>query len=97
MLTLPKEFLSEGGGGGVIQGTASEATLICLVAARYRKLQSILNSNSNSNSNSNDSSNDGNHSNGKVAETEQDLMSKLVVYTSDQAHSCVEKVGYLIL
>jgi aromatic-L-amino-acid decarboxylase len=38
MLNLPEEFLfREGGnGGGVIQGTASEATLVALLAARAR-------------------------------------------------------------
>ncbi|KAK1127802.1 hypothetical protein K0M31_003294 [Melipona bicolor] len=36
LLGLPKQFLSsnEGFGGGVIQGSASEITLICLIAAR---------------------------------------------------------------
>lgn len=40
MLNLPEEFLfsSNGHGGGVIQGTASEATLVCLLAARSRAL-----------------------------------------------------------
>lgn len=33
---LPERFLSTGGGGGVIQGTASEATLVAVVAARHR-------------------------------------------------------------
>jgi len=33
---LPERFLSTGPGGGVIQGTASEATLVALVAARHR-------------------------------------------------------------
>lgn len=33
---LPERFLSTGAGGGVIQGTASEATLVALVAARHR-------------------------------------------------------------
>lgn len=37
---LPETFLSRSGtGGGVIQGTASEATLVALVAARSRALQ----------------------------------------------------------
>ena len=35
-LKLPKCFLSTGTGGGVIQGTASEATLISLLAARTK-------------------------------------------------------------
>lgn len=33
---LPERFLSSGPGGGVIQGTASEATLVAMVAARHR-------------------------------------------------------------
>ncbi|MEQ9095628.1 MAG: pyridoxal-dependent decarboxylase [Phycisphaerales bacterium] len=33
---LPEIFLSTGEGGGVIQGTASEATLVAMVAARHR-------------------------------------------------------------
>ncbi|KAF8797199.1 Aromatic-L-amino-acid decarboxylase like protein [Argiope bruennichi] len=39
-LDLPEHFLfeSEGPGGGVIQGTASEATLVALLAARSRTL-----------------------------------------------------------
>lgn len=38
MLGLPHDYLSTNGlGGGVIQGTASEATLVSLLAARARK------------------------------------------------------------
>lgn len=36
MLDLPADFRSTGPGGGVIQGTASEAALVALVAARDR-------------------------------------------------------------
>jgi len=36
MLDLPRAFLSEGAGGGVIQDTASSATLCALLAARER-------------------------------------------------------------
>jgi aromatic-L-amino-acid decarboxylase len=36
MLGLPEAFTFAGGGGGVIQGTASEAALVALVAARVR-------------------------------------------------------------
>jgi hypothetical protein len=39
LLHLPACFLSTGGGTGVIQGTASEATLVALLAARARKLE----------------------------------------------------------
>ena len=37
MLKLPEEFLSSSGnGGGVLQGTASEALLVALVAAKRK-------------------------------------------------------------
>lgn len=36
MLQLPPQFHSNGSGGGVIHGTASEAALVALVAARHR-------------------------------------------------------------
>jgi aromatic-L-amino-acid decarboxylase len=44
LLNLPDEFLfsaSNGVGGGVIQGTASEATLIALLAAKTRMLKRL--------------------------------------------------------
>lgn len=43
MIDLPKEFLacSGGKGGGVIQSTASEATLVALLGAKARKIESI--------------------------------------------------------
>ncbi|KAL3645050.1 Tyrosine decarboxylase 2 [Castilleja foliolosa] len=40
-LNLPDEFLSTGKGGGVIQGTASEAILVVLLAARDKVLRQI--------------------------------------------------------
>ena len=69
MILLPSYFLfsSKGKGGGVIQGTASEATLVALLAARNRILTS-------------DESIDS---------------SKLIAYTSEQAHSSVERAGLL--
>ncbi|PSN57405.1 Aromatic-L-amino-acid decarboxylase [Blattella germanica] len=41
LLDLPKEFLncSDGPGGGVIQGSASESTLVCLLAAREKAVK----------------------------------------------------------
>ncbi|KAL5196921.1 hypothetical protein ABZP36_000433 [Zizania latifolia] len=39
MLELPSQFLSTALGGGVIQGTASEAVLVALLAARDRALR----------------------------------------------------------
>ncbi|XP_021838623.1 phenylacetaldehyde synthase isoform X2 [Spinacia oleracea] len=41
LLQLPHVFLSTGKGGGVIQGTASEAVLVALVAARDRMLKKV--------------------------------------------------------
>ena len=43
MLSLPEEFLfsSGGDGGGVIQGTASEATLVTMLAARSQALTKL--------------------------------------------------------
>uniref|UniRef100_A0A224X8P5 Tryptophan decarboxylase n=1 Tax=Hypericum annulatum TaxID=708052 RepID=A0A224X8P5_9ROSI len=41
ILELPEDFLSTGQGGGVIQGTASEALLVVLLAARDRVLRRV--------------------------------------------------------
>ncbi|KAL7602611.1 phenylacetaldehyde synthase [Lactuca sativa] len=41
MLKLPDDFLSTGAGGGVIQGTASEALLVVLLAARDKVLREV--------------------------------------------------------
>jgi aromatic-L-amino-acid/L-tryptophan decarboxylase len=38
LIGLPREFLSGGAGGGCIQGTASESTLIAMLAARERAM-----------------------------------------------------------
>ncbi|XP_078441818.1 pyridoxal phosphate (PLP)-dependent transferases superfamily protein [Wolffia australiana] len=41
ILKLPTQFLSSGQGGGVIQGTSSEAVLVVLLAARDKALRNI--------------------------------------------------------
>ncbi|KMZ67181.1 short isoform Tyrosine Decarboxylase [Zostera marina] len=41
LLNLPDQFLSTGHGGGIIQGTASEAILVVLLAARDKILERI--------------------------------------------------------
>lgn len=41
LIGLPATFKSDGTGGGVIQGTASEATLVALLAARSRALAEL--------------------------------------------------------
>jgi aromatic-L-amino-acid decarboxylase len=68
LLHLPEEFLSSGKGGGVIQGTSSEAVLVVMLAARKRVLKKVCTSQHMS---------------------EAEALTKLVVYTSDQAQSCV--------
>ncbi|CAH1272841.1 DDC [Branchiostoma lanceolatum] len=77
MLQLPECFLAgtSGEGGGVIQGTASEATLVALLAARSKALQKFKTEHSDM--------------------SDHDIMGKLVIYTSDQAHSSVERAAML--
>ncbi|XP_017488202.1 PREDICTED: aromatic-L-amino-acid decarboxylase-like [Rhagoletis zephyria] len=84
MLALPEHFcFSSGQGGGVIQGTASESTLIALLCARVqllkeRGLQHKVT----------DADDEGN-------EAKYEVMSRLVAYTSSQAHSSVQKAAML--
>nr|XP_054773616.1 aromatic-L-amino-acid decarboxylase-like [Lytechinus pictus] len=77
MLKLPVSFLfnEESQGGGVIQGTASEATLVALLAAKMKTIRQKIEE---------DPSLD-----------QYDVMSKLVVYTSDQSHSSVERAALI--
>ncbi|XP_038832334.1 aromatic-L-amino-acid decarboxylase-like isoform X3 [Salvelinus namaycush] len=77
MLKLPEDFIAgtHGQGGGVIQGTASEATLVALLAARCRVVRMIL------------------ASDPQYPET--GITSKLVAYSSDQAHCSVERAGMI--
>jgi aromatic-L-amino-acid decarboxylase len=65
MLDLPDKFKSSGSGGGVIQDTASSATLCALLAAREQATNFVSN--------------------------RHGYNGGLVAYTSDQAHSSVEK------
>eukprot|EP00064_Thunnus_orientalis_P003999 superscaffoldBa00000350_g4010 len=77
MLQLPECFIAgtQGHGGGVIQSTASEATLMSLLAARCKAIRWVLASN--------------------PEKSEAEILSKLVAYTSDQAHSSVERAGLI--
>ncbi|KAF1502944.1 Histidine decarboxylase, partial [Eudyptula minor] len=80
MLGLPDKFLHhhpDSVGGGVLQSTVSESTLVALLAARKNKILEM-----------------------KLSEPDTDessLNSRLVAYTSDQAHSSVEKAGLISL
>jgi aromatic-L-amino-acid decarboxylase len=67
MLELPEKFLSAGSGGGVIQDSASSASLCALLAARER-------------------------ANG-FESNELGCNGRLVAYTSNQAHSSIEKAA----
>ncbi|MFK7961540.1 MAG: aspartate aminotransferase family protein [Phycisphaerales bacterium] len=69
MLGLPEIFLSTSEGGGVIQDTASSATLCALLAARERATDWQVNAR------------------GPAATAD----SPLIAYTSEQAHSSIEK------
>jgi aromatic-L-amino-acid decarboxylase len=69
MLGLPDAFLSTSTGGGVIQDTASSATLCAMLAARERATR-----------------NRSNH---------EGCDGKLVAYTSNQAHSSLEKAAMI--
>ncbi|KAK3798593.1 hypothetical protein RRG08_008983 [Elysia crispata] len=73
MLQLPREFLfsEEGKGGGVIQGTASEATLVALLSARTAAMHKLREH--------------------KPDMTQGQMLDKLVAYTSEEAHSSVER------
>lgn len=76
MIGLPDDFLfrsADRTGGGVIQGTASEATLVAMVAARTRTLRSVA-------------------ARGVSA---ADAASRLMLYTSTQAHSSVIKAAMI--
>ncbi|CAN2389588.1 L-dopa decarboxylase activity [Pristimantis euphronides] len=77
MVGLPEQFLagSKGEGGGVIQGTASEATLMALLAARSKVTKQLQAEN--------------------AGLSEAEIVSRMVAYSSDQAHSSVERAGLI--
>lgn len=77
LLDLPKEYLncSEGPGGGVIQGSASEAVMVAMLTAREEAVKRLKLENPDM--------------------SESDVRGKLVMYSSDQSNSCVEKSALL--
>ena len=81
MLNLPEEFLfsGPGQGGGVIQGTASEATLVAILSAKAKAIQDYNKQSSSNNEN----------------DVINKFKSRLVAYASAQAHSSVERAGLL--
>ncbi|GLH07306.1 Histidine decarboxylase [Gryllus bimaculatus] len=78
-INLPESFLHlqpDSPGGGVIQTTASEATLVSLLAGRTEALRRLRH-------------------HGCCRLQDAELNSRLVAYTSDQAHSSVEKAALI--
>lgn len=89
MLGLPAHFkFSEPGhGGGVIHGTASEATLVALLVARSKALAKSHKLDSNNNEPGGDEQ--------VAADSTRVSIDHLVGYCSDLAHSSVERAGLL--
>lgn len=82
LVALPDDFCSSAGkgGGGVIQGTASEATLCALLAAKARALAALRKSSPPA-------------PGADEAAWEAAAVARLTVYMSDQAHSSVKKAA----
>ena len=82
MLALPKEFMStEGTGGGVIHGSASEAIVTVMVAARERYLYQRVSAEGLKEGTS------------EWDERTASLRGRLVALSSDQAHSSTQKAA----
>lgn len=78
-LDLPTGFLSGGKGGGVMQGSASDCALVCLMTARDRAIREL-----------------------KKGREDEDIhesvfLPQLVAYTSEMAHSSIEKAAKMAL
>lgn len=80
MLALPEGFLSQGEGGGVIQGSASEAVLTAMVAARERWLRRAIEK---------EGITDEEEKEDRICE----LRGKLVALGSQQSHSSTQKAA----
>ena len=80
LIALPSDFLSDGEGGGIIQGTASEVILTALVAARERIIRRKL----------------GDMPEGEERiDAAADIRSKLVALGSEHAHSSTQKAAVI--
>lgn len=80
LIALPSDFLSDGEGGGIIQGTASEVVLTALVAARERIIRRKL----------------GDMPEGEERlDAAADIRSKLVALGSEHAHSSTQKAAII--
>ncbi|KAL6703937.1 hypothetical protein ACN47E_008973 [Coniothyrium glycines] len=80
LIALPKEFLSDGEGGGIIQGTASEVIVTAVVAARERIIRRKL----------------GDMPEGEERmDRAADIRGKLVALGSEHAHSSTQKAAII--
>uniref|UniRef100_A0A3B1K409 Histidine decarboxylase n=1 Tax=Astyanax mexicanus TaxID=7994 RepID=A0A3B1K409_ASTMX len=94
-LGLPDHFLHhhpESRGGGILQSTVSECTLVALLAARKDKILQMKSTDPAAET----------HTDAFINDTHSDmdesiLNSRLIAYASDQAHSSVEKAGLISL
>ncbi|KAH8896076.1 PLP-dependent transferase [Thozetella sp. PMI_491] len=75
LLSLPECYLSCGEGGGVIQGSTSEAVATVMVAARERMVRRATRGLSGE----------------EAERKEDEVRRKLIALASDQAHSCTQK------
>ncbi|XP_004345610.1 aromatic amino acid decarboxylase [Capsaspora owczarzaki ATCC 30864] len=81
---LPDAFLAQhrngenGHGGGVIQGTASEAVLVCMLAARAKAINELRAAQT---------------AQGVQPEDEGIIMARLIAYGSESTHACIEKAA----
>lgn len=82
ILQLPKTFLSSTQGGGVIQGSASEAVVTVMVAARERYVRRQI-------------EREGLTDPDEVEDRSFEIKSKLVALASEQAHSSVKKAAII--
>ncbi|KAK4965221.1 hypothetical protein LTR66_012173 [Elasticomyces elasticus] len=80
MLALPPTFLSKGDGGGVIQGSASEATVTVMVAARERYIRRMV-------------EREGITDAEEIEDRMCELRSKLVALGSEHSHSSTHKAA----
>jgi aromatic-L-amino-acid decarboxylase len=79
-LALPEGFHSKGTGGGVIQGSASEAVVTCVVAARERYVRRQI-------------AREGLTDPEAIEDRSAEIRSKLVCLASDQTHSSTQKAA----
>jgi aromatic-L-amino-acid/L-tryptophan decarboxylase len=82
ILGLPKEFQSKGEGGGVIQGSASEAIVTVMVAARERYIRRQI-------------EREGLSDPEEIEDRQCELRGKLVALGSEQSHSSTKKASII--